>query len=114
MYKEVVQGTEYDLFSDSVIAQIMIAIRNSVKDSIESKKSEGPAIIGCLAWNDIPMKDGRRTGLYLEYDAKIVSEGVVNAGVNYMILFDEIPDIVLDHLNKMKKILGHDINVATK
>jgi len=105
MYKEVVKGTEYELLSDSTITMMMEQIRISVIESLESRKASGPIIIGCLAWHDIKLKDGTIKNMYIEYDAKILPVGMVDAGINYMIIYDEIPDLLLDRLSKLKSSL---------
>ena len=83
------------------------SINNAVDGLIYAVKTEKnlkESILGAIALHDVPMKNGDKKNVWIEYNANILAVGLVDAGVHECIIYDEIPDIVLDKYNNMTKI----------
>ncbi|HEY6143700.1 MAG TPA: hypothetical protein VIV55_09850 [Flavobacterium sp.] len=104
MYQVVKRGTEYDLFSNEVINIFQSTIKNEITNLLSTTKSPKKAILGAFALHDVPMKSGGKTNVWIEYNAFILPIGV-DAGIHQCIIYDEIPDVVLDKYNNIKTII---------
>jgi hypothetical protein len=106
MYQIVKKGTEYELFSENVINSIYSTIEKEITTMLKATKNPKPAILGAFALQDVPMKKGGKTNVWIEYNAKILPLGLVDAGIHECIIYDKIPDIVLEKINKIKDIIS--------
>jgi len=109
MYQIITKGTEYEIFDKNVIDGIFVTIAKEITELLQKTTNPKPAIIGALAFENVPLKKGGTTNVYIEYNAMVVvpagtSLAVVDAGVNECIIYDEIPDIVLDKYNDLKTV----------
>lgn len=102
MYKIVKKGTEYELFSEGVINAFHTTIAKEITTMLKATKNPNPAILGAFALQNVPMKKGGKTNVWIEYNAKLLPMGLIDAGVHECIIYDEIPDIVLDKYNEIK------------
>jgi hypothetical protein len=61
-----------------------------------------------LALVNIPTKNGDKTNAWVEFTATELSNGVIDAGINNIIIYDddEIPDELLDRYNLLKEAKG--------
>ena len=104
-YKIIKKGTEYDYFSGDVINAIFVKIANEITANIKLntlKSDEG--ILGALALHDIKMINGELTNVWIEYNANVLKGGVIDAGIHQCIIYDEIPDFILDKYNEIKAL----------
>lgn len=105
MYQIVKRGTEKELFSEEVILRFYSIIQQEINSMLEKEKNPKPAILGAFALHDVPLRSGKKTNVWIEYNAHILPMGLIDAGVHNCIIYDEIPDIVLDKYNKIKTLL---------
>jgi hypothetical protein len=102
MYKIIEKGTEYDIFTEDVISSLYEAITREIKKELKKSKSSNEWLIGSLALHDIPLMDGDNVNVWIGYNAKILPFGIVDAGIHECIIYDGIPDIILDKYNDIK------------
>ncbi len=102
MYQVVKKGTEYELFSNDVINAFYTTIQKEIAIFLKATPNPKPAILGALVLHDVPMKPGGKINVWIEYNAKLLPLGLIDAGVHQCIIYDEIPDIVLDKYNNIK------------
>lgn len=105
---------EYELFSDGVIDQFYATIKNEITTMLKATKNTKSAIVGAFAINDVPLKKGGKTNVWIEYNANILPFGMVDVGVHECILFDEIPDIILDKYNTIKTMIFNESSTTKK
>jgi hypothetical protein len=105
MYQIVKKGTEYELFSEGVINALYATIQKEITAMLKATENPKPAILGAFALHDVPMKKGGKTNVWIEYNAKLLQFGLIDAGVHNCIIYDEIPDIVLDKYNDIKTLI---------
>ena len=101
MYQIIKKGNEYQLFNIDVINSIYETIGKEAIDLLKTIKDPKKYILGCFAIGNVPLLDGSITNLWIEYNAEILPIGI-DVGIHNAIIFDEIPDIVLDKYNNVK------------
>jgi hypothetical protein len=104
MYKIIEQGTEEDFFSEEVISEFYRKISIEIQEDVEKKKTFNPFFYGAFALHDVPLLNGEYLNVWIEFNAKLVTlpgtkSGILDAGINTCIIYDEIPDILLDKYN---------------
>lgn len=100
MVQRIQKGEEYNYFSIDIIHSFYATAASEIKTLKEVDK---PDIIGGFAVHDVPLKDGTRTNVWIEYNAKLLPIGV-DVGIHECILFDsDVPDDILDRMNELKK-----------
>ena len=57
-----------------------------------------------LIFHNVPLLDERILNVYVEWNAKIIPPLGFDVGVHKCIIYDEIPDDLLDSYNRLKKI----------
>jgi hypothetical protein len=92
MYKIIKHPDE--VFGNETVSYILNKISYSV--TIENK------IEGAFALHDIRLKDGGLINLWIEYNAVQNTKGGFAVSVERWIIYDEIPDIVLDRYLEIK------------
>lgn len=110
MYQIVKKGTEYELFSEDVVNALFATITQEITTMLTETKKPKPAILGAFALQEVPIKTGGKTNVWIEYNAKILPFGLVDAGIHQCIIYDDIPDVVLDKYNDMKTIVFSNSN----
>ena len=105
MYQIVNKGTEYELFSEGVINSLYTTITKEITTMLKATENPKPSILGAFSLHDVPMKKGGKTNVWIEYNAKLLPFGLIDAGIHECIIYDEIPDIVLDKYNDIKTLL---------
>lgn len=99
------KGSEYDYFSVDVVMSFFGKIVNEITPFI-AKNTFDPdeAILGAIAFHGTKMLDGKSTNVYIEYTAQILPSGGITAGIIECILYDEMPDFILDRYNHIKEL----------
>jgi len=72
---------------------------------LKETKNPKPVILGALALHDVPLRNGGKTNVWIEYNANLLPSGLVDAGIHECIIYDEIPDIILDKYNNIKTLV---------
>jgi hypothetical protein len=90
----------YDFIHNSIEKQVLAENPNLKSIKVGSNKSGGMIYEGLLV-NDENLKN-----IWIEYDANVLKAGIILVQVVDLIIYDEIPDIVLDRINELKKIGG--------
>lgn len=108
MYK-ILSGSDEmsEVFEESTIIQFINAVSKEIYGFLEKEKNPKPNFYGTMALGKVPLIDGKEINVWLEYDARLIKMGnsfALDAGFKKVIIFDEIPDIVLDRYNFAKKI----------
>lgn len=106
MYKILDRETADDFFSEQVISELHRKIAIEVQQEVEEKKSYKPYFLGALALHDVPLLNGEKQNVWIEYDAKLVmvpgeSKAILEPRITACIVYDEIPDILLDKYNNL-------------
>ena len=109
MYQIVKKGTEHELFSEVVINGLYTTISKEITTMLKATKNPKHAILGAFALHDVPLKNGCKTNVWIEYNAKLLPFGLIDAGIHNCIIYDEIPDIVLDKYNNIKTLLFNGV-----
>jgi len=99
------KGEEYDYFERSVIVRFYQIIKDEIGKYLTKKDNELPGIVGAFALHDVPMKNGDTGHVWIEYNAEIIPGVLVDAGVHKCIIYDGIPDEILDRYNDVKKLI---------
>jgi len=102
MYQIIKKGTEFDVFDECVIDAFYNTITKEISTALKTYENPKPAILGSFSLHDIPLKKGGKTNVWIAFNAKLLPFGMVDAGIHECIIYDEIPDIVLDKYNDMK------------
>jgi hypothetical protein len=105
MYQVVKKGTEYELFSEGVENALFTTITKEITAMLKETKNPKPVILGALALHDVPLRNGGKTNVWIEYNANLLPSGLVDAGIHECIIYDEIPDIILDKYNNIKTLV---------
>lgn len=105
MYKIIKKGEEYNTFNEDVVEHFYSVITEEISKMLSEVKDPKDIILGAFALHDIPLKKGGIANVWIEYNAKIISEGMVDAGVHECVIYDGIPDFVLDKYIKIKNRL---------
>lgn len=102
-FYDVKKGEEYILFPENTILLIQKGIAEEIANFLK-KEPPTDKILGAFAINSLELKNGDRINAWIEYNANILPFGIVDAGVHRCILFHgDLPDIVLDRYNEVKK-----------
>lgn len=106
MYKIIDKENEDEFFSEHVISELHRAIAVNVQEEVVEKKSYKPYFLGAFALHDVPLLNGDKQNVWVEYDAKLVmipgeSKAVLEPRITACIVYDEIPDILLDKYNNL-------------
>jgi hypothetical protein len=105
MYQIIKKGTEYDLFTEGIINSLFATVQKEIIEMLKSIEKPKPAILGAFALKNVPLKNGENTNVWIEFNAKILPNRIVDAGIHQCIIYDEIPDIILDKYNDMKTMV---------
>lgn len=105
MYLEIKKGMEFELFEEATINSIYVTIQKesekNIKDLTAKKEEINPVMIGGFLLENVPLKKGGTANMWVEYNCYILP-GIIDTGIHRALLFDEIPDEVLDRYNDMK------------
>ena len=96
MHIQVKAGTEYSYFDTNSIYLFYEAINQEIQKLLLVEKNPENSIIGAFALHNITLKGGEVYNVWIEYNAKLLPFGLIDAGVHNVIIYDEIPDILLD------------------
>lgn len=106
MYKIIDKENEEEFFSEYIISELHRTIAVEIQKEVEEKKSYKPYFLGAFAAQDVPLLNGDKQNVWVEYDATLVmvpgeSKAVLAPRITACIVYDEIPDILLDKYNNL-------------
>jgi hypothetical protein len=101
MQRQIKKGDEYELFPPTTYSLIVDTIANE----ITSMSRIDDHVLGAIIMKDLVLMDGSKVNGYIEFNASKIEGGLIDCGVHDMVIFDEIPDEVLDKYNKLKSII---------
>jgi len=101
MYRDLKKGEEDEVFSQSVFSTFIGVVGKEIDKLIENG-ALGPCIAGGFALYNISMIDGNKTNVWVEYVGKVIPPGVIDCSISRIIIYDDMPDIVLDRYNEFK------------
>jgi len=101
----VIEKNEYpEVFGEDILDWIYKAVQDQIEIDKSNFKPSSTKIIGGMAYDDvIDAPDGLRN-IWVDYDYKILTETIIQANISRLIVYDEIPDIVLDRINELNKM----------
>ena len=103
MYKEIEkEATNY--FSENVVDLLFNTIQDNLKEHFKNGNIPKENVFGSFIVNDIELKSGDLTNVYVEYIGTLIQPLGVDTKIVKIIIFDEVPNIVLDRYNNYKKI----------
>jgi hypothetical protein len=88
----------YDFIHKAIEKQVFVENPDFKSFKVGSNKSGG------MIYEDLLVNDENLKNIWIEYDANVVKKGIILSQVVDLIIYDEIPDIVLDRINKLKKL----------
>jgi len=105
---QIIKNDGEQFFSDEIIDLFYERIGQIINEDAEEKKEYKPYFKGGFGLHDVPLKNGNTTNVWIEFDAKLIpipneNKGLVDAGISQVIIYDEIPDILLDRYNELKE-----------
>ena len=103
MYKEIEkEATNY--FSENVVNLLFNTIEDNLKEHFKNGNIPKENVFGSFIMNDIELKSGDSTNVYIEYVGTLIHPVGVDTQIVKIIIFDKIPNVVLDRYNNNKKI----------
>ena len=103
MYQILETGDEYEIFSIVIVEQLYDKITNEIMGAMKENKSIKDPIFGAIGFNDVPTKDRGKMNIWISYIAEKLPVGFFDVTIHECIIYDEIPDIILDKYNEFKK-----------
>lgn len=101
MYKNLSPGEEKVLFDPKIEYYFFQYIQEDILKYLKKVKNVKKVIVGAMALHDVPLLDGQKTKIWLEYNGRLLPIGI-DCGITKLIIFDEIPDEVLDRYNLIR------------
>jgi hypothetical protein len=95
----------YDFIHKAIEKQVLVE-----NPDMKSLK-EGSNKVGGMIYEDLLVNDENLKHIWIEYDANVLKKGIILIQVVDLIIYDEIPDLVLDRINKLK---GAGATVSSK
>lgn len=103
MYKEIEkEATNY--LSENVVNLLFNTIEDNLKEHFKNGNIPKENVFGSFIINDIELKSGYSTNVYIEYIGTLIHPVGVDTQIVKIIIFDKIPNVVLDRYNNNKKI----------
>lgn len=104
MHIIITKGMEFGYFSRETLDRFQRVIGKEIEKVLNQQKKPEPIVFGGFVLKDIDLIDGRKMNVWIEYNGKILSSGLIDTEVHNCIIYDEIPDIVLDRLNVLNQV----------
>jgi hypothetical protein len=111
---QIIKNDGEQFFSDEIVDFFYERIGQIINEDAEEKKEYKTYFKGSFGLHDVPLKNGNTTNVWIEFDAKLIpipneKKGIVDAGISQVIIYDEIPDVLLDRYNELKEaVRKHD------
>ena len=101
----ITKGEECKYFSRRIIDMLYGKVAENVSDYISNNTDLKPSAVGAFALHDVPLLDASVANVWIEFNANILPGGLVDAGIHRCIIYDKIPDEVLDRYNDIKRLI---------
>lgn len=105
MTRNVTKGEEFILFPPESLNKIWGAVYNVINDHLLKLTIDDPMILGAFALHNVELIEGSPKNVWVEYHGNILEGGFIDVGVHKLLIYDEIPDELLDRFNQIKKLL---------
>lgn len=104
-HKILEKGSEYDYFSTDVVMSFFAKIVNEITPFILINTFvDDEAMLGAIIVHGAKMTNGKSTNVYIEFNAQILPSYAINVGIHECIIYDGMPDFILDKYNDLKGI----------
>jgi hypothetical protein len=103
MYQILETGDEYDIFSVVIVEEIYDKITKEIMEAMKEKEFIKQPMGGAIGFNDVPTKDRGKINVWISYVAEKLPMGFFDVTIHECIIYDEIPDIILDKYNEFKR-----------
>jgi hypothetical protein len=107
MYRIIEGDNLNDFFSTDEIDMFFAQIRNQLNENIQHDEDQNKMMFGCFCLKDFNLTDGDIKNVYLEYSGKPKfgdDHVYIDVSIAECIIFEGMPDIILDKWNEQKKI----------
>ena len=105
MYRTLKKGEESLLFSRFMINYFFESISKEIINYLSNNEITDPIILGAMVFQNVPLLTGSTINVWVEYNGKILDIGI-DTGIGNCIIYDEIPDELLDRYNLIKSIIS--------
>ena len=102
MYKIIEKEETEDFFGKEEEDLFFDTIRMHVLDEMPEEGLTEKGVYGSIVLSDVFLKNGDKTNVYLEFHGVPFLLGL-DVIIKQIIIYDEIPDIVLDRINMLKE-----------
>lgn len=103
MYQILETGDEYEIFSIVIVEELYDKITKEIIEAMKENESIKQPMAGAIGFNDVPTKERGKINVWISYIAEKLPMGIFDVTIHECIIYDEIPDIILDKYNEFKK-----------
>lgn len=103
------KGEEFNYFKQEAIDSFYSVITKNITKYIKDHKNIKNEFLGCFVLKDIEMIGGEKINVFIEYNAFRLPGGIIDAGVHKCIIYDDIPDEVLDRINEVNSLINNSL-----
>ena len=103
MYQILKTGDEYEIFSIVIVEELYDKITKEIMGAMKENESIKQPMAGAIGFNDVPTKDRGKINMWISYIAEKLPFEFFDVTIHECIIYDEIPDIILDKYNEFKK-----------
>ena len=103
MYQILETGDEYEIFSVVIVEELYDKITKEIMGAIKENKNIKQPMAGAIGFNDVPTKEIGKINVWISYIAEKLPVGFIDVTIHECIIYDEIPDIILDKYNEFKR-----------
>lgn len=103
MYQILEEGDEYEVFSVVIVEELYSKITNEIIEAMAKSKPIKHPVCGAIGFNDVPTKEIGKINVWISYIAERLPKGIFDVTIHECIIYDEIPDIILDKYNEFKR-----------
>lgn len=104
MYCIIEVGSIFDHFSQNVFEELTKKLVTTITERyLKEKEGKDNAVIGASVFADVKTVQFGKNRVFIIYKAHFHDNGMFDTKIRDLIIFDEIPDIVLDKINSLKK-----------
>jgi hypothetical protein len=103
MYQILETGDEYEIFSIVIVEELYDKITKEIIGAMKENESIKQPMLGAIGFNDVPTKDRGKINVWISYIAEKLPVGFFDVTIHECIIYDDIPDIILDKYNEFKK-----------
>jgi hypothetical protein len=103
MYQILETGDEYEIFSVIIVEELYSKITKEIMGAMKENESIKEPMLGAIGFNDVPTKDKSKINVWISNIAEKLPVGFIDVAIHECIIYDEIPDIILDKYNEFKQ-----------